>query len=228
LLVFGWAFLGWVPVKIFALSVAAAALGAAMTFSGAASASQIVTCTGIYNGAGTAGEANGTVGLPGTDVGTVSPGCQIGATSQSDNSGDGIGAFITTSNKASIYQFTWGGGDLTITEDFGNMGSVPSVDVELGLLAGNTLNASLGLANWLDSVNFNNTDKRFTVKTIFTGDLAAGTYVIDSFAGTVPNDPVFQINFTAVPEPMSLTLLGAGLIGAGVLRRKKSKKATVI
>ena len=47
-----------------------------------------------YFGLGTAGEANGTQTLPGTDVGTVQAGCQIGNLATNNVSTSGV--FVTT------------------------------------------------------------------------------------------------------------------------------------
>jgi hypothetical protein len=208
-------------MKTFALSMAAAAFGVAMVFSGAASATQLV-CSGVYY------TSNGTQSLPGTDVGLVQPGCQIGSISNSNNSYNGTGAFINTSTNPSVYQFEWGGGNISISGAMGNNGTFPDgVNMDLGLAAGNSLTASDALTNVLASLFFPQTVQVGKSFNLYSGNLASGTYLIDTF-GVVTADPTYQINFAAVPEPMSVTLLGAGLVGAGVLRRRKSKKATAV
>ena len=60
-------------------------------------------------------------------------------------------------------------------------------------------------------------------KTLFNGFLAAGTYVIDTYSGTVVEDPTYQINFTVggVPEPSTLSLIGLGLLGLSAMRRRR-------
>src|SRR5438309_587214 len=60
-------------------------------------------CSGIYHGLGTAGQANGTQTLPGTDVGTVQAGCQIGDLATNNVSGTGV--FVSPTATPSIFQF---------------------------------------------------------------------------------------------------------------------------
>ena len=94
-------------------------------------------------------------------MGTVQPGCQIGNLATNNVSGTGVfvapanGSTIPVAADPSIFQFDWGGGILGIQSALGNNGTLPGgVDVELGLLANNSLVASGGLTNFISSINF--------------------------------------------------------------------------
>ena len=198
-------------------------LGGIALMLGASGQASAITCSGIYHGLGTTGEGNGTTTLPGRDVGTVQAGCQIGDLATNNVSGTGV--FVSPTSDPSIFQFEWDGGGLLIEVSLGNNGTLlGGVDVELGLAAGNTLVASGGLGSFLTSINFSAPFVFGVTKTLFDGNLDAGTYVIDTYSGTLIEDPTYQIDFTptsAVPEPGTLLLVGTGLAGAGAWGRTR-------
>jgi hypothetical protein len=218
-------FFGLVLITLFAMGA------------GQASAS---TCTGEVTG-------NGSKTLPAVDIGTIGSGCQIGpySTHQGQN-GSNIPTVNATDNP-SIYQFEWGGGNLSIQEEVGNNGLGYNIFIELGLSTV-TVNSDGSLSSPLVSTQIayqsGPTAPMYVIDNMY---LASGTYLLDTFLGTCGatscskdpqiTDPQYQVLFTPgpagapgeAPLPAALPLFGTGL-GALALfasSRKRKKVATV-
>lgn len=212
---------------------------AGLVFGSASEASAAGTCTTQSTTAPIYFGNNGGTTLAGaTLIGTVGTGAgqynQIGNLSWCNNtSGETAGAFVNGSANPSIYSFIWGGGSLMIQEGLGNNGAANGgVDAELALLSSTSLNANGSLTNALASLNFAATAGGAPTgyELLFNGVLAAGTYVIDTYLGNLAVDPDYQILFTpqvttAVPEPITLSIFGAGFAGAAALRRRRKAKS---
>ena len=173
------------------------------------------TCTGQYN------TSNGTTTLPGTDIGTVASGCEIGPFDAAHGA-NGNQATVNVTNNPSIYQFNWGGGNLTIQEELGNNGIGYNINVELGLISAVTLNSDGSLSSPLASITIPyQSGPGAPVYVIQNMSLVAGNYALDTYLGTCAVsscthdgslvDPQYQVLFTpvAVPAPV----VGAGLPG---------------
>lgn len=191
--------------------VAAIASVALLAGIGQASAVTASACSGNEYTA-----ANGTTSLTSpTNLGTIGSGClEIGPFNNNNvalGSNNGPGVVNTSGANPSIYQFTWGGGLLTIQEELGNNGSGHDIDIELGLASGNSLTANKGLTNNLASVSIlldpNNTGPGAPIYVIQNYNLAAGVYLLDTFLGSTCNtpggcgadtagDPQYQVLFT--------------------------------
>jgi hypothetical protein len=232
------------PAKRFSIA-AAVLLPIVLAFAQPASAASCTTSNGLET-------------LPGTGLGTISSaGCTIGHFSNPSVFNDSP-AFVTPSNGSSlfnpsIYWFTWGGGLLTIQVETGNNGFGYDINFELGLKSGNTLNADKSLGSKLASnvVLWDNvapTGGPNGPVNLFSGNLAAGDYVLDTYLGPCdPNhgacsqgtfnstDPNFMVNFVGTgssgqnetPLPAALPLFASGIGGLGFLGwRRKQKKLT--
>jgi hypothetical protein len=196
-----------------------------------------VSCTSQYN------TSNGGTTIAGaTNIGTVGAGCQIGPYSATTGSNTGPGVVNNTANP-SIYQFDWAGGVLSIQEELGNNGLGFDIFVELGLKSAVTLNVDNSLSGALASITIPyQAGPGAPVYVIQNLNLAAGTYVLDTYLGTCAHspcttdksieDPQYQVLFTpgaATPLPAALPMFvaGAGLIGglAGFRKRRKNRAA---
>jgi hypothetical protein len=163
---------------------------------------------------------NGTETFPGTYVGTVGNGVtnisQIGTDAASGN------AAIGPTDNPSIYEFAWTGGVLSIKEELANNGTEPN-GIDAALYALSSQSESTMPSSYLAQVSFPYTPGGGpdAFETVFSGYLAAGYYSLDTYAPSVIPDPYYQVNFS-VPEPMSIALIGTGLLGLKLVRRRRS------
>lgn len=204
---------------------------------GRASAS---TCSAEYTA------ANGGATIAGaTNIGTVQAGCEIGPYfSTTTGVGTNLGntpASVSDSVNPSIYEFTWGGGNLTILETLGNNGIKNNINIELGLSTV-TLNSNNTLSSDINSVSIPYQSGPTTTGTYVLNnyDLAAGTYVLDTYLGScgagqtcsdndTSTDPTYAVGFTpglsATPLSAALPLFAGGLGMIGLLGARKRRKA---
>jgi hypothetical protein len=221
--------------RIFGLAVIASV---ALLAGGSGQASATTTCSGEYTG------SNGGTTIAGaTNIGTVQSGCEIGPYFSSTN---GVGtnlsgtpASVNDSANPSIYEFTWGGGNLTILETLGNNGIGNNINIELGLST-DTLNSNNTLSSATSSVTILYQSGPTTTGTYVLNnyDLAAGTYVLDTYLGScgagqscsdndTSTDPVYAVGFTdppTTPLPAALPLFAGGLGALGLLGRRRKRK----
>jgi hypothetical protein len=209
---------------------------------GQASAVTTTTCSSEY----TASNGGTTIGGA-TNIGTVVAGCEIGPYfSNTTGVGTNLGntpASVSDSVNPSIYEFTWGGGNLTILETLGNNGIHNNINIELGLST-DTLNGNNTLSLDISSVSipFQSGAGPTTTGTYVLNnyDLAAGTYVLDTYLGScgagqscsdndTSTDPTYAVGFSpvATPLPATLPLFAGGLGLMGLLGRRRKRKAAV-
>jgi|HubBroStandDraft_6_1064221.scaffolds.fasta_scaffold292764_2 hypothetical protein len=191
--------------------------------------------------------SNGTTTLPtGSDFTVGSAGCEIGSfnATEGQNSGPLV---VNSTNNPDIYSFTWGGGVLKIQEEIGNNGSDFNINVELGLLSGNSLQTGGNLASELASTDTPYQSGPSAPVVVYDANLAGGTYVLDTYLGSCgiedngsncggnagdSTDPDGQVLFTPVsatplPGAMPLFATGMGLVGMFGWRRKRKNSAAI-
>jgi hypothetical protein len=133
--------------------------------------------------------------------------------------------------------FHWGGGGLTIQEEQGSNGIGYNINVELALASAVTVNSGTNGGNLvgplLASISIPQATQ-FTPELVFSGTLAAGDYVLDTYLGTCatscshtgdPNDPEYAVLFSPAPLPAALPLFASGLGAMGLLGWRKKRKA---
>jgi hypothetical protein len=132
-------------------------------------------------------------------------------------------------------------GDVGGNCTFAPSGASCGTDNQLALLTGSLSNAGLNQANIINGIPSANVDA-----TVVNGPNGGGFFVSPAdlmsllFESSFTNTPgvvtqsgsVITINggggnvdMVAIPEPLTLSLFGAGLVGAAALRRRRSKKA---
>jgi hypothetical protein len=203
--------------------------------SGQASATVATTCGGEVT-------ANGGTSLPGTNIGTIASGCEIGPfDSHEGQNGSNIPS-VSVSLNPSIYEFTWGGGNLTIEEEIGNNGLGNNINVELGLAGSNSLISGGSLSSYIVStVIAFSSGPTAPIDILDSYNLAAGTYVLDTYLGSCeqgncsgvndPTDPQYQVLFSpisATPLPAAMPLFATGLGFVGMLGWRRKRKARAI
>ena len=209
---------------------------------GSGQASATTTCSGEYTA------SNGGTTIAGaTNIGTVQSGGEIGPYfSTTTGVGTNLGntpASVSDSANPSIYEFTWGGGNLTILETLGNNGIGNNINIELGL-SSDTLNSNNTLSSDIASTHILYQSGPTTTGTYVLNnyDLAAGTYVLDTYLGScgagqdcsagTSTDPNYAVGFTPItttPLPATLPLFAGGLGAMGLLgRRRKRKNAAAL
>ena len=226
--------------RIFGLAVIASVT---LLAGGNGQASASPTCSGEYTA------SNGGTTISGaTNIGTVAAGCEIGpyfssTTGVGTNLGNTPAAVNDTANP-SIYEFTWGGGNLTILEALGNNGIGNNINIELGLST-DTLNSNNTLSSDIASTHILYQSGPTTTGTYVVNnyDLAAGTYVLDTYLGScgagqncsdndTSTDPTYAVGFTpdvsATPLPAAFPLFAGGLGVMGLLGRRRKRKAQAL
>ena len=123
-------------------------------------------------------------------------------------------AFAQLTPTQDTITFTFFGSTNTFTGTFTiDLGNFVTVDGEaitgVSYVSGNLNNGNF------TSVTFDGTDADFTGSTTNGFSALGGSTVVFSVATTGPQ--------AAVPEPASLVLLGGGLLGMGVMRRRRSR-----
>ena len=164
-------------------------------------------------------------------------------TSTSHLAPDGTGGLTGAFTTLSYTMFGDVGGNCTFAASAGGPSTSCGGDTQLVLATGNL---APGGGNNSASINNQNVPSANVAATITLGANAGGFFVSPSnlalvdfsaaFINTAqvssePSPGLFVINGgggnvdITVPEPLTLSLFGAGLLGAGAMRRRRSKKA---
>jgi len=156
-------------------------------------------------------------------------GCYIGTLGFAAGDIDEIGALPAYPNSnledfsttTSYIEFLWGGGSFDMPVQVGN--SEAGYYVNMGLYSNNGTNSSNATsATELESIGIA-VSSGPTSGVIYDGaNLAAGYYDI-GYSLTGGPDPKLGLTLKA-PEPVTISIFGAGLLGAAAMRRRKKVK----
>ena len=150
------------------------------------------------------------------------------------------------SNDADLFRFGWGGGAFYVSTSLGTLsdtqlflfnssgvGIFANDDCSTSVLS-SCITATLAAGTYFLGISAYDLDPRNAANALlfpstpFTGQPGpSNTSPLDHWSGSSGDTGTYAINFrtatTSVPEPATLSLIGAGLLGLGVLRRRRNR-----